>query len=124
MRLWGFANYASLRLLDMTQNAPHIWTFSLSAWSASYGLVGLRQILHGMLNRSRSIIELSSYRAWPARHPLQDLSKTDRSIGSGPDTQRESSKVRGISGHIEQAERGAIRKSPQAHKQIRIYQTS
>ena len=25
-------------------------------------------------------------------------------------------KVRGIAGHIEQAERGAIRKSPQAHK--------
>ena len=27
-----------------------------------------------------------------------------------------SPKVRGIAGHIEQAERGAIRKSPQAHK--------
>ena len=37
------------------------------------------------------------------------------SIGRGPDTQRESPKVRGIAGHIEQAERGAIRKSPQAH---------
>ena len=33
-----------------------------------------------------------------------------------PGTQRESPKVRGIAGHIEQAERGAIRKSPQAHK--------
>ena len=40
--------------------------------------------------------------------------QTDRSIGRGPDTQRESPKVRGIAGHIEQAERGAIRKSPQA----------
>jgi hypothetical protein len=38
------------------------WTFSLGAWSASYGLwiVGLRQSLHGMLNRPRPIIELSS----------------------------------------------------------------
>jgi hypothetical protein len=37
-----------------------------------------------------------------------------------PRTQRESPKVRGFAelfaGHIEQAERGAIRKSPQAHK--------
>jgi hypothetical protein len=39
-----------------------------------------------------------------------------QSIGRGPGTQRESPKVRGIAGHIEQAERGAIRKSPQAHK--------
>jgi hypothetical protein len=31
-------------------------------------------------------------------------------------TQRESPKVRGIAGHIEQAARGAIRTSPQAHK--------
>jgi hypothetical protein len=46
-------------------------------------------------------------------HPL---SKTDKSIGRGPDTQRENPKVRGIAGHIEQAERGAICKSPQAHK--------
>jgi hypothetical protein len=36
--------------------------------------------------------------------------------GRGPGTQRESPKVRGIAGHIEQAERGAICKSPQAHK--------
>ena len=50
------------------------------------------------------------------QHPAQDLSKTDKSIGRGPDTQRESPKVRGIAGQIEQAERGAIRKSPQAHK--------
>jgi hypothetical protein len=28
--LWGFANCTSLRLLDMTRNAPHFWTFSLS----------------------------------------------------------------------------------------------
>ena len=39
-----------------------------------------------------------------------------QSIGRGPGTQRESPKVRGIAGHIEQAERGAIRKKPQAHK--------
>ena len=38
------------------------------------------------------------------------------SIGRGPGTQRESPKVRGIAGHIEHAERGAVRKSPQAHK--------
>ena len=44
------------------------------------------------------------------------MSKADRSIGRGPNTQRESSKVRGIAGHIEQTERGATRKSPQAHK--------
>ena len=50
------------------------------------------------------------------QHPVQDLSKTDKYIGRGPDTKRESPKVRGIAGHIEQAERGAIRKSPQAHK--------
>ena len=37
----------SLRLLDMTRNAPHFLTFSLGALSASYGLVGLREILHG-----------------------------------------------------------------------------
>jgi hypothetical protein len=36
--LWGFANCASLCLLDMTRNAPHFWTISLGAWSASYGL--------------------------------------------------------------------------------------
>ena len=24
--LWGFANCASLRLLDITRNAPHFWT--------------------------------------------------------------------------------------------------
>jgi hypothetical protein len=30
--LWGFANCASLRLLDMTRNAPNFWTFSLGAW--------------------------------------------------------------------------------------------
>jgi hypothetical protein len=36
--------------------------------------------------------------------------------GDGSDTQRESPKVRGIAGHIEQAERGAIRKPSQAHK--------
>jgi len=53
-------------------------------------------------------------RAWYVQHPLQDLSKTDRSIGRGTDTQSESPKVRGIAGHIEQAERGAIRKFPQA----------
>jgi hypothetical protein len=47
---------------------------------------------------------------------VQDLSKTDKSIGRGPGTQRESPKVRGISGHIEQAGRGAIRESPQEHK--------
>jgi hypothetical protein len=35
--LWGFANCASFHLLDMTRNAPHFWTFSLDAWSASYG---------------------------------------------------------------------------------------
>jgi hypothetical protein len=34
--LGGFANCASLCLLDMTRNAPHFWTFSLGAWSASY----------------------------------------------------------------------------------------
>jgi hypothetical protein len=44
------------------------------------------------------------------------MSKTDKSIGRGPGTQRESPKVRGIAGHIEQAERGAIRESPQARK--------
>jgi hypothetical protein len=44
------------------------------------------------------------------------MSKTDKSIGSGPGTQRESLKVRGIVGHIEQAERGENRKFPQAHK--------
>jgi hypothetical protein len=37
-----------------------------------------------------------------------------QSIGRGPGTQRENPKMRGIAGHIEQAERGAIRKSPQA----------
>ena len=47
---------------------------------------------------------------------MQDLSKTDRSIGRGPDTQRKSPKVRGNADHIEQAERGAISKSPKAHK--------
>jgi hypothetical protein len=26
------------RFFDMTRNAPHFWTFSLGAWSASYGL--------------------------------------------------------------------------------------
>jgi hypothetical protein len=46
--LWGFTNCASLRLLDMTRNAAHIRTFSLGAWSASYGFVGLRQTLYGM----------------------------------------------------------------------------
>jgi hypothetical protein len=56
----------------------------------------------------------------PVRHPVQDLSKidTDRTIGRGPDTQRESPKGRGIAGHIEQAERGAIRKFPQAQKHV------
>jgi hypothetical protein len=34
--LWGFANCAFLCLLDMARNAPHFWTFSLGAWSASY----------------------------------------------------------------------------------------
>jgi hypothetical protein len=50
------------------------------------------------------------------QHPVQEMSKTDKSIGRGPGTQRESPKVGGIAGHIEQAERGTIRKSPQAHK--------
>jgi hypothetical protein len=36
----------------MTNNAPHFCTFSLGAWSASYGLVGLWQIMHGMLMRN------------------------------------------------------------------------
>ena len=45
-----------------------------------------------------------------------DLVKTDKPIGRGPDTQRESSKVRGIAGHVEQAERVETRKSPQAHE--------
>jgi hypothetical protein len=61
--LWGFANCASLRLLDMTRNAPHFWTFSLGAWSASYGLVGLRHFLHGMLNRGLKIWCRLVYRA-------------------------------------------------------------
>jgi hypothetical protein len=39
--LEGFANCASLHLLDMTRNAPHFWAFSLGAWSAFYGLVGI-----------------------------------------------------------------------------------
>jgi hypothetical protein len=39
-----------------------------------------------------------------------------QSIGRGPGTQRESPKVRGIAGHIEQTERGFGRKYPQAHK--------
>jgi hypothetical protein len=48
----------------------------------------------------------------PVQHPMEDMSKTDKSIGRGPDTQRKSKSE----GHcIEQAERGAIRKSPQAH---------
>ena len=42
------------------------------------------------------------------------MSKTDKSVGRGPGTQRESPKARGIAGHIEQAEGGAARKSPQA----------
>jgi hypothetical protein len=50
--LWGFADRASLRLLDMTRNAPYFWAFSLGAWSASYGLVGLRQIMYGISKRS------------------------------------------------------------------------
>ena len=41
-----------------------------------------------------------------------------RGRGREPDNQRESPKARGIAGHIEKAERGAIRKSPQAHKQV------
>ena len=44
-----------------TRNTLHFWTFSLGVWSASYGPVCLRQILHGMLNRSRPIIEHSSF---------------------------------------------------------------
>jgi hypothetical protein len=56
---------------------------------------------------------------YSAQHPVWDLSKTDKSIRRGPDTQRESPKVRVIAGHIKQAERGAIRKSPQAHKHFR-----
>ena len=43
------------------QYPPHFWTFSLGAWSASYGPVCLRQILHGMLNRSRPIIKHPSF---------------------------------------------------------------
>jgi hypothetical protein len=53
-----------------------------------------------------------------ALEPPSDWKKHDRSIGRGPGTQRESPKVRGIAGHIEQAERGATRKSLQAHKHI------
>ena len=40
---------------------PSLWTFSLGVWSASYGPVCLRQILHGVLSRSRPIIENSSF---------------------------------------------------------------
>jgi hypothetical protein len=83
------------------------WSMVLKA-----GTVLLRRII------VRSALHLPPHydRAWSIQHPVQDLSKTDKSIGRGPDTQRESPKVRGIAGHIEQAERGAIRKSPQAHK--------
>ena len=44
------------------------------------------------------------------------LEQHPSSLERGPDTQRESPKVRGIADLIEQAERGAIRKSPQAHQ--------
>jgi hypothetical protein len=71
--LWGFANCASLRLLDMTRNAPYYWTFSLGAWSASYELVGLREIPYGMLNRLRPIIELSSSTSSRQYHGVQNL---------------------------------------------------
>jgi hypothetical protein len=40
---------------------PSLSDFSLGAWSASYGLVGFRHVLHGMLYRPRPIIELSSF---------------------------------------------------------------
>jgi len=49
----------------MTRNTLHFWTFSLGVWSASYEPVWLRQILHGVLNRSRPIIEHSSF--WSKR---------------------------------------------------------
>ena len=60
MCLWGFVNCASLRLLDMTRNAPHFWTFSLGSKGG-----GDTQQTDNLLRSADGLTELLHYK-WRA----------------------------------------------------------